>query len=277
LSDINNATTISTGKNSWQIVAVIFGFAAPLGYGAAYLREWGFCIVFGIPTEFIQLNITTILITITSGLGFLLFFYWIAENFYKLTKQERLKTSPMGYRVVFSILGFMFLSYFLVFFPSLTDIWLLIAGFFVLMIAIMFVVPLYTQRKIHGYINKLEAQDRTTRETPMLLDHLVKSNTGAIIFVVIIFVILFLGGMFLNGYNMARGQTDFLVPSTHQDSIVLRIYGNNLICAPLNGKTKEVEKSFFIIKLDDEPRPQLNLMKLGPLKSPKIWTLNSQD
>lgn len=277
MSNVNGAIATSTGKNSWQIVAVIFGFAAPLGYGAAYLREWGFCNVFGIPTEFIQLDITTILIAITSGFGVLLFFYWIAEYFYGLAKQERLQKSPLGYRVVFSGLGLMFLSGFLVLFPSLTDIWLLAVGFLVLFMSIMFLMPLYTQRKIHGYINKLEAQDRKTRETPMLLDYFVKSNTGAIIFILIIFVILFLGAMFLNGYNMARGQTDFLVPSTHQNSIVLRIYGNNLICAPLNVKTKEVEKSFFIIKLDDEPRPQLNLVKLGPLKSPKIWTLNSQD
>jgi hypothetical protein len=277
LSDINGSITTSTGKNSWQIVAIIFGFAAPLGYGAAYLREWGFCIVFGIPIELIQLNITTVLIAITSGLGVLFLFYLIAEYFYKLAKQERLQKSPMGYRLVFSLLGLMFLSFFLILFPSLIDIWLIGVGFFVLFISIMFLMPLYTQRKIHGYINKLEAQDRITRETPMLLDYFVKSNTGATIFVIIIFVILFLGAMFLGGYNMAKGQTDFLVPSTHQDSVVLRIYGDNLICAPLNIETKEVEKTFFVIKLDDEPRPQLNLVKLGPLTSPKIWAPKSQD
>ena len=44
-------------------------------------------------------------------------------------------------------------------------------------------------------------------------------------------------------------------------------------CAPWESS----RPSTFVIKLDDEPRPQLRLVRLGPLTSPKIWMSKTQD
>lgn len=277
MSNANGAVTTDTVRNSWQTVAVLFGFVAPIGYGAAYLREWGFCSVFGIPTELIQLNITTVLIAITSGVGALFLLFWLADLFYTLSQQRKLKNfGPIKRRVSSVLLFLIIFGCLFAFFPPTIDIWPLIVPFLVLLIFTQFVAPLITQRQISSYKSKLEAQDQVERETPVLIDYFIK-RAGITVVSLGILLVLFLGAMFFVGYNTAQRQTDFLIPSTHQDSVVLRIYGDNLICAPFDIKTKEVEKTFFVIKLDDESRPQLRLVRLGPLTSPKIWMSKTQD
>ena len=262
---------------NWQTVATIFGLAAPVGYGAAYLREWGFCSAFGIPLEFIQLNITTVLIAITSGIGVLFFLLWIADLFYTLSQQRKMKAfGPIQRRIYFDVLLLIVFGGLWALFPPLQYFWPLLVYFLVFILSAQFLSPLIAQRQVPGYTKKLEAQDRMERETPILLDYLIE-RAGMATVIIGILVVLFMASMFFVGYNEADKQTDYLIPLTHQDSIVLRIYGNNLICTPFNIKTKEVEKTFFVIKLDDEPRPQLRLTQLGPLKSPKIWTLKAQN
>lgn len=270
-------TLSNTNGWNWQIVAALFALATPIGYLAAYLREWGFCSVFGIPVELIQPNITTILIAITSGLGVLFFLFWFADLFYTFSQLRKLKDfGPVRRRLSFDLLVIILFFFLLVVFPPLRVGWPVLVYFLVMLIFIQFVAPLISQRKITGYRNKLETQDRTERETQILLDYIIK-RAGITIVSLGIIVALFLCSMLAVGYNTAVTQTDFLVPSTNQNLVVLRIYEDNLICAPYDIKTKEVEKTFIIIKLNDEPRPQLSLVRLGPLTSPNIWTPKPQD
>lgn len=276
---MNGDNTTDTMKNgwNWQTAAALFGLAAPIGYGAAYLREWGFCSVFGIPTELIQLNVTTVLIAITSGVGALFLLFWLADLFYTISQQGKLKKfGPIRRRLSFDVLVLIFFSFLFALFPPIRDVWPLLVYFLVLLIFAQFGAPLIAQRQIRGYIGKLEAQDQVERETPALLDYFIK-RVGITIVSFGILLLLFLGVMFCVGYNTAVNQTDFLVPSTREDSVVLRIYGDSLICATFNIETREVDKTFTIIKLDDEPRPQLRLVRLGPLTSPKIWIPKAQD
>ena len=52
-------------------------------------------------------------------------------------------------------------------------------------------------------------------------------------------------------------QHTYLIPSTQPDSVVLRIYGDKVICAPLSGNTT-VERSFFSLNIS-EPNMTLTL------------------
>lgn len=276
-SDTSCRSLPDTQRSSWQTVATLFGLAAPISYGAAYLRESGFCSVFGVPYEFIQLNTTTMLIAITSGVGVLFFLYSFADMLYTLSQEGKQKKSgPVRRRVYFNLFSLIFLGFLSALFSPLRQTWPLMLPFLIAFVLAQFVAPLITQRHVRGYVNKLEAQDRLEKESPVLLDYLIRrAGITAVSFGLLL--VLFLCTMFFVGYNAAERQTDFLVPSTHQNWVVLRIYGDNLICAPFDLKAKEVEKTFSIIKLGDEPRPQLRLVKLGPLVSPKIWMPKTQD
>lgn len=256
---------------------MLFGLAAPIGYAAAYLREWGFCHVFGIPIEFIQLSVTTVLIAITSGVGVMFLLFWLADLFYGFRQQRNAKRSaPIRRRLVFDALYLIFFGCLFGLFPVLIRYWPLPAFLFLALVFNQFLLPLIIQTNIAGYTNKLEAQDQMDTEAPGLLDYFAARVGRAFIFFGIA-VLVFLGSMFLTGYQTAVTQTDFLVPSTNEDLVVLRIYGDNLICAHYDIETKEAYKTFIVIKSDDEPRPILRLVRLGPLVSPNIWTPEPQD
>ena len=73
---------------------------------------------------------------------------------------------------------------------------------------------------------------------------------------------------FFGGKGDARSQTEFLVPSKYPDVVVLRIYGDNLVCAKFDKETKEVTSRVFILRADVDPEIILVLSDIGPLNIP---------
>jgi hypothetical protein len=60
-------------------------------------------------------------------------------------------------------------------------------------------------------------------------------------------------------------EKEFLVLASSPDTVVLRIYGDNIICAPFNRSAKEMQRSFIIHKVGETPPLELRLEKIGPL------------
>ncbi|HEX8144645.1 MAG TPA: hypothetical protein VF553_18905 [Pyrinomonadaceae bacterium] len=85
-------------------------------------------------------------------------------------------------------------------------------------------------------------------------------------------LVLSWGLTFVVGQAEAINQRNFLVINTSPEMAVLRIYGDNMSCAPFNRETKEVQKSFVIIKAADNPKHSFNLEDIGPLKPVEITT-----
>jgi hypothetical protein len=67
------------------------------------------------------------------------------------------------------------------------------------------------------------------------------------------------------GAANAGRQTEFLVSHSSPQTIILRIYGDNLIGAPFDEKTKSVKSSFFVFKITSDYQKELSLEKVGPL------------
>lgn len=69
------------------------------------------------------------------------------------------------------------------------------------------------------------------------------------------------------GSDEAHRKIDFLVPSVKLEVVVLRIYGDRLICARLDRARKQVEQSFYVLQTTGAPDRQLRLEAIGPLTS----------
>lgn len=156
--------------------------------------------------------------------------------------------------------------YFLIQYTVMWEDWV---ELFILLLALpigYFLAPFTTQKKVKGYRNKLQAQyESNVKQTDPLIATIEKYvGTWALVIVLIIGFTLTMA--YIDGRAHAMGQRDFLVSSTNENSVVLRVYGGNLICAPLDVKDKETSTAFFVIKLDDEPRPVLFLTSVGPLR-----------
>jgi hypothetical protein len=98
---------------------------------------------------------------------------------------------------------------------------------------------------------------------------------AVVVILAILLLLAILPLAFLVGRGEAMSQQDFLVtftnPSMPPDTVVLRIYGDKMVCASFDFEKREVTKTFFVLKLDDEPRPKIYLAKVGPLKVKSVW------
>ena len=79
--------------------------------------------------------------------------------------------------------------------------------------------------------------------------------------------LVFLGSILATfiGNSEALRQTSFLVPSSNTNAIVIRSFGDKLICVEINPKTKIPTKTFFLLSVGSDNNLQLNLKDIGPL------------
>lgn len=253
-----NSVNENTGWNWFRIVLVI---APALGYTLAYTYEIGYCNVFKIPKEFIFLNWTTVIIGITAAFGGSLLMIWFVMMLL-VPRQATKSMGPIRRRLYVLFIIFSF-SFFVSFKYLLAKELIFIIAYLVAMAATLFLLPLLDKdiRKIKGYSNKLIAYDERlkTSEDPLLKRI---GSRGIIVIMLLVGAYTF---TYLEGRAQAINQEEFYVPSTYPHAVVLRIYGDNIVCAPVNQARREIERTYFILKTDDEPRPMLIAIKTGRL------------
>jgi hypothetical protein len=167
------------------------------------------------------------------------------------------KPGPIKGRFIkYSILIFMGLCIFIryhAFVPQLG----LIFVFPIYLMFLEFVGPLRTQKEIPGYTEKLAAQ----QERDAML---IKSIPTFVLNMLLVVAILVLCSGF-EGRKAALTKEVFMVPSINTHSVVLKVYGDKLICAPFDRESGRVEKSFFFIELGRDSNLMLVPQKVGPL------------
>jgi hypothetical protein len=141
--------------------------------------------------------------------------------------------------------------------------WYFMVPLFIFFVLLFFVTPAITQREVRGYRNKLIAQDKRDAETNPI--NYIERHIGRSAVIILLFLLPLIAFPYINGEANATEQENFLVPSTYQSSVVLRIYGDNLICAELDPQGGKLTGRLFMISMDDEPRPYLRLQKIGRL------------
>lgn len=245
----------------WGWQSIILAGIPILGYMLAYVHEVGFCSEFGIPYEFIILDWTRILIAIGKiiGIAFVLLLYL---QVLVVSKPWIKKLGPINARLV---------KYIAVLFPFIIitipyrSIWFDMLLVFLIPVSVFvffdFLYPLIKWKDIKGYRNKLKRDDEFDISKNTLLDSLME-RIGLSIVVIIAFIGVLLIASYFNGSDTAQRQEEFFIPSTNQQLVVLRIYGDNLICAPLDREAKEIERNFFILEMSDIA---LKPEKVGPL------------
>lgn len=67
------------------------------------------------------------------------------------------------------------------------------------------------------------------------------------------------------GRAVATNQRDYLVPASAPTTVVLSYFGEKLVVAPFDRSTKEVEPSFWVIKIGEDPKLLLRWESVGPL------------
>jgi hypothetical protein len=121
-----------------------------------------------------------------------------------------------------------------------------------------------TQRGKASYREKLAAQDKLdagTKDFHSVLVTRLGIGPYRLVFTLLITLVV----VYYAGQSAALRQSTYLVTSTSPQMVVLRTYGDSIICARFDRNTKEVEPSFVVLKVGDDPELTLHSEHVGPL------------
>lgn len=263
-----NMTGEQVGRRwiAWATEGFVLAIAPVIGYFVAFVFEVGYAGKFKIPIEFISLSLSDI-IAVTSLLAIIAALIWIF--FGGLYVQAFHKSTDPVYRRVFS--NFPFFVLFVIHALLFRDLWseyLWVVVYFVLFLFFDFVFPLIAKYKVTGYKAKLTAQDKiddAARRGP--LRSFIAREGGRPAQFIIVVGIFVLTTAHSAGRASALNKAEYLVPSDGDNIVVLRLYGDHLVCAPFDRDKKTVRPEFSILPLvDTSNQRSLNLEKVGPLR-----------
>lgn len=241
---------------------------------AAYLivfsYELGYFSVFKIPNEFISFDLPRIFFALFTIVIVIATTYYFGQSFINLINSW---PSPIKNRltdkVYPSVLGIVVGLF------TIQDkiLWIFILSLIIFINLFDFITPLFTQRNVKGYLAKLIAADKVfkgfkNRQEPSLIDKLAiimgrRTFWGFMLFLYMLFITYQLGS------GAARSQTEFRVVNTNPERVVLWIYNDYALSAPFDRVTKEVDSSFIVIKIGEDPNIEYKFEEIGPLKLKK--------
>lgn len=259
---INDVITETKESMNWKLAQLIALVAPAVGYILAFTHEVAYCEWFKIPIEFISLNWNVIITGVVASLGgaYLVMLPFIMLS---LTKQSK---RPMGHverRVYFLVVIFVVLFAFAYRYLLVRELGYVIS-YLIGMAALLFLLPLSDTsiRKIKGYRNQLAAYDDPSRKPE---DPFLKKWLNLRVIIVFILLVGAFGSAYLDGRAKAMNQEEFLIPSEYPNAVVLRIYGDSMICALVDLPSKVVERTYFVLKVGDSPKSTLTLTRTGCL------------
>lgn len=229
----------------------LFAAMAPIAVGLAYcltyIYEMAYIGVFKIPYEFVVISWMNVFPVAGKIFLILVLLLLSIQVLWAYLPEIAVKWGPIR-RIFIKVLGALLPTIILL--VPLKTFWstlpLIVGSWAIVFLLCYLLVPLMTQKEIKGYRNKLIAQERVDEAPATGQDKTVIRYIGGRRGIVIVFILpLLLFSAHIGGMNDAESKVEFLIPSTTQELVVLRVYGDNLICAPLDRENKEIERGFL--------------------------------
>jgi hypothetical protein len=258
-------TTIGESRKgrAWFSEGLIIAATPVLAYMITFTYEAGFAAFFGIPSEFISLNLTTFFL-VAFYLGLIVFLLLAIAALVLILTPAR--DHPLYRRVLGVLPVFLSTVGYIVIFGSYWREWALFLPGVVILIVFLFVLPAVVHRDKGKYVDRLRAADQVVSKSASVFDRVMEKG-GSTVVTGFLYVWIILSLSHAAGRSSALRQREFLVTSTSPEMVVLRVYGDNLIAAPLDRERKRVQRSFVILRMAADPKLQLRLERVGPLTS----------
>jgi hypothetical protein len=236
---------------------------APIAYLYSFIFEAGSITVYKIPIEFISITLMNIFI---AGLSFIIIGIILIVIIDMITAIFQNNENPIVIRLsqIFPIfIGTLAYIFFVLGTPLARSLIGIVVGW-IYILYMQLVHPLITQRHIHGYRNKLLAESKIKGKG--ILTDLAKKFRSYYMLTFYLMISLFI--TYYAGMSSSYQKTTYLVTNTSPEMIVLKVYSNRLIVAPLNIKDRTISSEFVIINLDNENVPILTLENIGQISNP---------
>lgn len=256
-------------KNSTPVFSegILLAMVTAGAYLTAFYYERSFAGYFGIPPELINISIVNLFIVGALMLSTLLSVFMPLNLLFMLRPRNmhpvlKIMAAPVVFVLILALIAIYMVGLSAWIYWSIFIILALIVGI------VYLAVPAYIHRSKGKYINRLEAQleiDVVASANTNSLTDLIIARFGWNLFGVICLFLIANFFATLAGLAAAQQQRKFLVTNTDPEMVVIRTYGENLICAPFDRNKKDVQRSFIILKITGDPKLSLRLENIGPL------------
>lgn len=244
---------------------IILALASAGAYLLSFYYEKGYASVFKIPVSFIEISLTSMLTFGVIIIGVFLFIMPITNLLLMFTLSS---SRPVLQRTLLPVILVALLVVVQIYLFGILNwkLWLPFVIMLIVFIFFQFIFPLIVQRG-GKYTDKLKAQEETEEQftDAFVIMRRRFGNSSLIIILVLLLGIVVAESA---GIADAINQREFLVTNTNPEMVVLRVYGDNLICAPFDRNTGEVKQSFTVLKIADDANLGLSLENIGPLHVP---------
>lgn len=243
-----------------------------LSYLTVFVYEFGFTSYFGAPYEFIQPSFTSVCLVTAIIIGILLFSFVIAYQFSViLLTIFPIKDGPFLRIIKRIIWPAIVLLFFVFFWGKEWKEYATAIIIFAIIIFLEFLWPLVTCRERKTYSEKLAGQEEIERRldpTYRRFSDYIAIKFGRHNVLIFLLLALFLCLIYEVGLIKAK-QREFFWQIEGDRKIVIRIYGDNLICADFDAEKHILDNLFNIVKITQEKKISLKMIKVGRLRTNK--------
>jgi hypothetical protein len=246
-----------TLSQRWLSDGLVIAFSPILASLFAFVYESGYASYFNIPQSFISISLTSVFVVAGALLAIFMMLFGLTSLVLSCFPPV---LTPIHRRILCVLPVLLLCIGFVVLFDRWQD-WIVYAAPCIVMVAYLFLVPLLGRRSVPTYSAKLAAQLQSESRVSFY-DTLFHDKRAGLIVGLIIFGLLLTNAA---GKAAAMKQRQFLVIAGKPEIVVLRVYGDNLICAPLLRDSKQIVSEFSILK-EQDPTLRLRLENVGPLR-----------
>jgi len=256
-------------RSEWPSLGWLLTLAPIVGYFIAFQHEVTYCGFFGIPNDFISIGWATLIIDISNVIGICLVLMFLANSPIIFRMLGYSYSGPYERRIFREIITLITILLIFVQFHTNVPHFQYFFLFQAYPLIEDFLIPTFTHVETHKYLDKLKAVDETYKKSYEKI-----TASGAKMLVIAMELILAISFLFIftriDAVNQAEKQQTFLVTSdtgqfNNSRSVVLRVYGDNLICASFDRQTKQLDEGFFVLQMGQNPNLKLASENIGPL------------
>lgn len=246
---------------------ILIGTISMIGYMAAFFYEYGYITYFDISPYFIEINLTTIFISVTTS--FVIFFALFSLiNIFSTSGLIDNDTAIGRSRFLIVVFVAPFVLSKILIYGYAWKEWIFAVFIFLILIIVEFVHPIIFRKDKKTLEEKLLAQEEL--ESKIIEKDLFRKIVlmiGRMPFIFIFAALFFLSIANDIGKNEAMKQKIFPVVETDFPSVAIRIYSQSIIAVSFDEETKTLQKKLFILDKGDlyQQGLYLDYQDIGPL------------
>ena len=242
---------------------IIVASTTVLAYLFAFNFEYGIASTYHIPEGMIDVSLSTAIIAWSGFIGLLPVIIGISNVTSPIILQL---PRPLRSFLIHIVLSLSFLAFVLTVF-NIWHLWLQYSGL-TIVAQLMFLLSVLRSRRRNKkpFLTVLEEGMHAASQNTHIYNRVNMwfGKWGKVIFALVLigYVVSFYLGVFYANWN-----PKYLVRHSNPEMVVLRIYGDKMICAKFDRSKKELQKDIFILKASDDSTTSYKMETIGPLHS----------